>query len=100
MRAMTAVQLVRLQVLRVVKLAEMPAAEQKAEVARSSESHLKMLFQHAAASAAVQSATERWYLWPPSHKMVTMVCPGPSCLATLTAPTQFVAADDPTNRPS
>jgi hypothetical protein len=36
----------------------------------------------------------------PSHSTVTTVCPGPSSRAALTAPTQFIAALLPTNRPS
>lgn len=42
---------------------------------------------------------DRWRP-PPSHSTVTMVCPGPSARAALTAPTQFMAALLPTNRPS
>ena len=36
---------------------------------------------------------------PLSHRMVTIVCPGPSSLAIRTTPTQFIAEEEPTNRP-
>lgn len=42
---------------------------------------------------------DRWRC-PPSHRTVTTVCPGPSRRAAFTAPTQFIAALLPTNRPS
>jgi len=42
---------------------------------------------------------DRWRC-PPSHSSVTTVRPGPSARAALTAPTQFMAALLPTNRPS
>lgn len=38
-------------------------------------------------------------LLPLSHRMVTTWCPGPNCLAASTAPTQFIAEEQPTNNP-
>lgn len=39
-------------------------------------------------------------LIPLSRRIVTIVCPGPKSWATLTAPTQFMADELPTNSPS
>jgi hypothetical protein len=63
--------------------------------------HLQKTSVHAVQGCRCRRAmTLEMYLSPPSQRIVTMLCPGPSLRATLTAAHALRAAAGPTNRAS